>query len=156
MPRLAGLALAAALLGGAAGAAEEALDFELGGEDGFVRLAELPPRVTVVNFWRSDCPPCLREMPLLAATARARPELRVVAVAVQKRSETAAGPLRPEPPILLLHAPADPWGLLKRFGNRSGALPYTLVLDRERRPCARQAGEVDAAWLADAVARCGG
>lgn len=54
----------------AAEAGSAALDFELSDGRAFVRLADLPKRVTVVNFWRSDCPPCVREMPLLADTAR--------------------------------------------------------------------------------------
>lgn len=42
------------------------LDFELADARGFVRLSSLPPQTTLINFWRADCPPCLREMPLLA------------------------------------------------------------------------------------------
>ncbi|BBN90277.1 TlpA family protein disulfide reductase [Azospira sp. I09] len=149
-------ALLLGTLAGIAGAApsDTPLDFELGGEDGFVRLSAQPPQVSVVNFWRSDCPPCVREMPLLEQTARHHPQIRVVAVAVQQRSETAAGPLHPTPPVLLLHAPSTPRGLLSRFGNPSGALPHTVVLDRERRPCARRTGELDEAWLEAALRRC--
>ncbi len=150
------MALLLGALAGMAGAApnDAPLDFELGGEDGFVRLSAQPPQVSVVNFWRSDCHPCVREIPLLEQTAQRHPRVRVVAIAVQQRSETAAGPLRPTPPVLLLHAPSTPWGLLSRFGNPGGALPHTVVLDRERRPCARRTGELDEAWLEAALRRC--
>ena len=46
-----------------------ALDFELSDGARFVRLAALPERPTVVNFWRADCPPCLRELPLRLPTS---------------------------------------------------------------------------------------
>jgi thiol-disulfide isomerase/thioredoxin len=141
-------------------AAKSALDFELAADSRFVRLSELPPRVTVVNFWRYDCPPCVREMPLLAGAAR-NGAVRVVAVALQRPAETEQRS-PPElaasiqPPVILLHGPNDPRGLLKRFGNPNGALPHTIVLDPGRRPCAARTGEIDANWLSEAIARCTG
>lgn len=133
------------------------LDFELSDGRRFVRLSELPPRVTVVNFWRSDCPPCLREMPLIGRFAR-RGKARVIAVAVQKPVETLAAPEAVLeallPPVLALNGPNEPRGLLARFGNPIGALPYTVVLDANRIPCARHAGEIHAAWLDRAVQAC--
>lgn len=133
------------------------LDFELSDGARFVRLSELPPHITVVNFWRSDCPSCLREMPVLAELAR-RGEARVVAVALQRPSETNAAPApilaALQPPMQLLHGPSEPRGLLARFGNRVGALPYTVILDTTRRPCARHIGEIDANWLIKATETC--
>lgn len=144
----------------AAHAAEKgspALDFELSDGSVFVRLSTLPSRTTVVNFWRSDCPPCVRELPLLAASA-GQGKARVVAVALQRPYETANAPggvlTALQPPVQLLHGPSEPRGLLARFGNRAGALPYTVVLDAQRRPCARQTGEVTAEWLNAAIHRC--
>lgn len=139
------------------GASAAALDFELAGEAGFVRLSELPPRTTVVNFWRADCPPCLRELPHLAALARAG-QARVVAVAVQRPSETLVAPDSAQaalvPPVLSLHAPSEPRGLLARFGNPKQALPHTVVLDAARRPCAGKTGEIDDVWLTAALQQC--
>ena len=137
----------------------QALDFELAASDGFVRLADLPPRVSVINFWRSDCPPCVRELPALARVAeRQAGQARIVAVALQRPVETERAPAAARaalrPPLLLLHGPSEPRGLLARFGNRSGALPYTLVLTPDRRPCARHSGEIGEPWLLQAIARC--
>lgn len=137
--------------------AQTALDFELAGERQFVRLSELPPRTTLINFWRSDCPPCVREMPQLAELAR-RGEIRVITVAVQRPYETERAPAvvaaSLHPPILSLHAPGEVRGLLARFGNRTGALPYTIILNPERHPCASHTGELQPAWLDQSQARC--
>ena len=157
-----GLALAAGLLPFAAVNAQEAaktpLDFELSDGSAFVRLSDLPPRITIVNFWRYDCPPCVREMPLFADIARAG-RARVVVVALQRPGETeqrspATVAEAIKPPVVLLHGPSDPRGLLSRFGNPRGALPHTVVVDARRHSCAARTGEVDAAWLDDAPSRC--
>lgn len=151
--------LAAALCGGplAAAAGPEPVDFELAGGGRFVRLSALPPQTTLVNFWRSDCPPCVRELPLLAELARSG-EIRVITVALQRPWESASAPAAIlealKEPILALHGPSDPRGLLARFGNPRGALPHTVLLDPARRPCGQRTGELSPAWLADAQARC--
>ncbi|WP_415034787.1 TlpA family protein disulfide reductase [Azonexus sp.] len=153
----AALALALALsLPGYAGVSP-ALDFELSDGQRFIRLATLPERPTVVNFWRADCPPCLRELPLLAAFAN-QGTARVITIALQRPNETANAPehvlnaLRP--PLLALHGPSEPRGLLARFGNRSGALPHTVILDTQRRRCAQHSGEINAHWLQQQLALC--
>jgi len=139
------------------GAAAAPLDFELAGEAGFVRLSALAPQPTLVNFWRSDCAPCVREMPVLAAVARDG-RLRVIAVAVQRPAELQSAPERVRQslraPIQLLYAPSEPRGLLSRFGDRSGALPYTVLLDPMRRLCSAKSGEIDRAWIEAELARC--
>lgn len=152
--RLAALLLCAALTTPANAAP---LDFELAGEESFIRLSSLPPQPTLINFWRSDCPPCVAEMPRLAGLARSG-KLRVITIAVQRRSETAHAPASTlavlAPPLLNLHAPSDARSLLARFGNPAQALPYTVVLHAGRTPCLRLLGEVSEVWLATAVQQC--
>jgi thiol-disulfide isomerase/thioredoxin len=152
------LALALLLVGTPAAATPPvALDFELSDGRRFVTLSSLPTMPTVVNFWRADCPPCLREMPELAALARSG-KARVITIALQRPHETAAAPAAIlaalQAPLLSLHGPGEPRGLLARFGNRVGALPYTVILDNQRRPCARQTGEINRHWLDDRLAAC--
>lgn len=43
-----------------------------------VTLADSAGRPTVINTWATWCPPCRREMPLLAEAARAQPEVRFI------------------------------------------------------------------------------
>ncbi len=140
-----------------AGKLAEPLDFELADSRRFVRLAELPAKTTLINFWRSDCPPCVREMPLLAELARSG-KVRVITVALQRPYETAAAPAvisdALKPPLLSLHGPGEPRGLLARFGNPQGALPHTVLLDPERRPCGQHTGELSPAWLAAETVKC--
>lgn len=133
------------------------LDFDLSDGQRFISLSELPAMPTVVNFWRADCPPCVREMPALAALAR-EGKVRVVTIALQKPSETTAAPAAIQtalqPPLLSLHGPSEPRGLLARFGNRAGALPHTVILDTARRACVQRTGEINHRWLVDNLATC--
>lgn len=133
------------------------LDFELSDGREFIQLSKLPPALTVLNFWRADCPPCVREMPLLAEFAR-EGKARVITVALQRPAETLAAPAAVKaalnPPVLALNGPSEPRGLLARFGSTHGALPHTVLLDTRRQICAQRTGEIDQAWLRSASIRC--
>jgi thiol-disulfide isomerase/thioredoxin len=134
-----------------------ALDFELASDVGFVRLSSLEPRVSLINFWRSDCPPCVRELPLLAELAGPG-AIRVVTISLQRQSETfgAADAVQHalRAPVISLHTPIDARGLLARFGNHLGAVPHTVLLNAKREVCAIKHGEIDRQWLEQVVASC--
>lgn len=135
-----------------------ALDFELSDGARFVRLSDLAGMPTVINFWHADCAPCLRELPVLAELARSG-QARVIAIALHKPermiTQTQAISASLRPPLLSLQAPSEPRGLLARFGNHSGALPHTVVLDAQRRSCVQRTGEIDTPWLARGLRECG-
>ena len=96
-------------------------------------LAELSGRTLLVNFWATWCPPCKKEMPLfqLAQTQYAAEGLQIVAIAIDDAD--AVRRFRDE---LDLRFPIwiDQRGaardLMLRYGNRTGGLPFSLLLDR--------------------------
>lgn len=133
-----------------------AVDLELSDGQRFVRLSALAPQITVVNFWRHDCPPCLREIPRLAERTRAG-QARLLMIALHRSAEDAQVPpaLRDTlARIVALYAPGEARGLLARLGNPKGVLPHTAVLTPERQLCAVHSGEAQADWLDAAIARC--
>lgn len=141
-----------------AGAAARAapLSFELPLLDGsqFVQLADFAGRPVLLNFWGSDCPPCVKELPVLFAQAARHPGVQFLGIAVDQRANAARFLARLQPSYPQLIAATQPEVLMRRFGNKAGALPYTLVLDARHQPCATRLGEVDAAWIAAAVQAC--
>lgn len=133
-----------------------AVDFELSNGQRFVHLADLPAQVTVINFWRHDCPACLREMPTFARQTKQNESL-VVTVALHRPAEDALAPETVRVALTelkTLYGPSDPRGLLARFGNPDGALPHTVVLDATHQICLKRTGEVDAQWLSSAIKYC--
>lgn len=110
-------------------------------------------RPTVVNLWASWCAPCVREMPMLQTTAdRAGAAARFVGIDILDKRDSAAG---------LLDATGvgyeqfdDPDGIV-RTALRAVGLPVTVVFDAQGREVARRAGEIDAAWLEDALQKAG-
>ena len=47
------------------------------------RAPEFTGRATLLNFWRTWCMPCRRELPAIAAFAKAYPEVQVVGISYQ-------------------------------------------------------------------------
>ncbi|MFZ5573981.1 MAG: TlpA family protein disulfide reductase [Pseudomonadota bacterium] len=111
-------------------------------------------RVVVLNFWASWCAPCREEMPDFAGL---RDEyhakgVEFVGIAIDSPGRVASF-LRDYPvsyPILIGEGAAT--NLAERLGNPSGALPYTIVLDRDGRVVMHHLGRLHRGAL-DAVLR---
>lgn len=140
----------------AACAAPSAMQLELPTLDGerFVRLSDQAGTPVLLNFWRSDCPPCVHEMPMLAERQRQHRQLRFIGVAVEEGGPARTFVQRERVGLLQLLGPAQADVLLRRFGNPHGVLPYTVVLNAAHAVCATHAGEVNAMWVDAAVRRC--
>jgi thiol-disulfide isomerase/thioredoxin len=120
----------------------------------FVRLSDFANRPLLLNFWGSECPPCVQETPVLKAKAEEYAAVQFLGIAIDERINAlrfveAQGLGFPQ-----LLAPKQATALLRRFGNQHGALPYTVVLDDRHRICVTQLGAVNAAWISWAIAKC--
>ena len=114
-------------------------------EGGELALASLRGRILVVNFWATWCPPCIRELPALDRLQQEREArgVQVVGLAVD-----SPAPVRE---FLAKHPVRFPIGiagfegvdLSRRLGNTGGALPFTVVFDRDGRRRHHKLGEVD-------------
>lgn len=151
------LGLIGLLLAGPAGA-EPAVPVEatvqsLDGRQ-FARFGDWRGSPTLLMFWDVDCPPCLAELRGLAPLAAALPgwQLRTIALADRRRSIARLRDLHVASGAHF--AAINPAGLLQRLGNRAGALPYAVALDRHGRACAVHAGLLTAEALVAARRRC--
>lgn len=113
------------------------------------RLEDYRGELVLVNFWATWCPPCLREIPMLVEAQKALGErgLRILGPALDdprpvQRFAEAHGMNYP------IFAGVNQIGpALAVMGDTQGALPYTVLLDREGRIVEKHYGELDRAAL---------
>ncbi len=119
-------------------------------EGGELVLRRLLGRPTLVNFWATWCPPCVKELPLLDAFHAASGDrgFQVVGLAVDGptpvREFLARAPVRF--PIGL--AGLDGVAIGRALGNTTGALPFTVICDAAGRVLDRKLGELTSDDLA--------
>lgn len=104
---------------------------------------------TVLNFWASYCPPCLAEMPLFEALHRQGQAVLGVSLDADDPGKVQAI-LRARGvsyPNLILDPPS-----MKALGRAlPQGLPFTLVLDAQRRPRVALFGKTSRAELRAAL-----
>lgn len=90
-------------------------------------------KVTVVNFWATWCPPCRKEMPAFLELQEkyGTRGLQFVGIALDEKGKVQdfVDTMGVDYPILL--GGDDAIKASEDYGNRLGALPYTVVVDRE-------------------------
>ena len=92
----------------------------------------------VINLWATWCGPCLRELPMLDALA-ARGTVRVVGVAWDEAADVRAFVARRPPGYPVLLSPPTRANATA-FGDPSGVLPYTLLVDADGRVLRQHVG----------------
>jgi peroxiredoxin len=109
-------------------------DYTLGSSEGArVSAADFDGNVVLVNFWATWCQPCREEMPMLAELHSEFREsgFEVVGIALDEvdQARSFAAELGIDYPILV--GSTDVMTVSALYGNRSGTLPYSVLLDRE-------------------------
>ncbi len=115
-----------------------------------VAASELAGDVVVLNFWATWCQPCLREIPVFKRLdARG---VKIVGIALDEEGERAVRPFVERHGLGYMQLLGDQ-EVFERFGGLT--IPYTLVLDAERRivnyyrgPATQEALEADLAEAA--------
>jgi peroxiredoxin len=96
-----------------------------------VSVSDFDGKILLVNFWASWCKPCVEEMPLLSDLQRdhGADALQVIGIALDdpQRAQAFAEDLELHYPLLFGLADAARVG--RRYGNREGVLPYSVLID---------------------------
>jgi thiol-disulfide isomerase/thioredoxin len=113
------------------------------------RLAEWRGRPLVCNFWATWCEPCREEIPLLHAVhlKYAVNSLQIVGIAVDNADNVRKYLQAVQVAYPMLVADASAIDLMRRAGNTSGGLPFTVMLDAAGRLRERRLGAYTAAQL---------
>ncbi|MGH8741401.1 MAG: TlpA family protein disulfide reductase [Burkholderiales bacterium] len=118
------------------------------------RLLEWQGKVLLCNFWATWCAPCREEIPLLNAAQQRYPAERfqIVGIAMDNASNVRqfSEVTKIGYPVLLADAAAI--DLMRRLGNATGGLPFSVMLDRCGRLAQRKLGAFSEPELRAAVA----
>lgn len=114
-------------------------------------LSGLAGRPLVVSFWATWCPPCRREMPVLAAAQREHPEVAFVFANQGESPGTVRRYLAAEG-LALEGVVLDPALALGKAAGVRG-MPTTLFYDSRGRLVESRVGELSPATLAERLAR---
>jgi peroxiredoxin len=92
-------------------------------------------RVIALNFWATWCPPCLKEIPRLIKlqTKYGGRGLQIIGIALQKPAEVIEFAREHGMNYPLLAGELPVVRIAEDYGNDIGALPYTVVIDRQGR-----------------------
>lgn len=93
-------------------------------------VSEWDGRLLFINFWATWCPPCLEEIP---AFVRLQDEyaargVQFLGVALDDEQNVRRFMAEQRMNYPSLHGERDAIALGKRYGNRVGALPYTVLV----------------------------
>jgi peroxiredoxin len=95
--------------------------------------SEWQGKVTVLNFWATWCPPCRSETPTFVELQDeyAASGVQFVGVAIDNKDKVQdfMDTYGVNYPMLIGEDPAI--AIAKEYGNRFGALPYTVIIDRQ-------------------------
>lgn len=117
-------------------------------------LAQWRGQVLVLNFWATWCPPCREEIPefMQTQTRLGARGMQIVGIAIDDAQAVAAfvAELKINYPTLLGGLAGS--DLARALGNRSGGLPFTVIVDRNGNVVAAKAGKMTGAELEAIVA----
>jgi peroxiredoxin len=88
--------------------------------------------VLLCNFWATWCAPCREEVPLLIAARRkfASKGAEIVGISIDHVAKITQFSIEFQIPYPLLVADMAAIELMRKLGNKSGALPFTVIQDR--------------------------
>jgi len=107
-------------------------DFSLRDTDGnVVSASDFDGQVLLLNFWASWCKPCVEEMPMLSLLQQehASRKLQVLGIALDdaERAKEFTSNLALAYPVLVGQVDVVLTG--RRYGNSSGMLPFSVLVD---------------------------
>lgn len=109
-----------------------------------IKLSELHGKVVLVNFWATDCPGCINEMPDLIKTYNDYQgkgfELVAVAMSYDPPNHVVNYTEKNGLPFPVVH---DSYGEIAASFNDVRVTPTAFILDKEGRVIRRVIGELD-------------
>ncbi len=109
------------------------------------RISEWQDKIRIINFWATWCPPCLKEIPefIKIQNEFADKGIQFIGIALDDKKSVkeylSAHPVNY--PILLDDGQAT--FLSRQLGNVFNAVPFTLIVNRQKQIIYQQPGEIN-------------
>jgi thiol-disulfide isomerase/thioredoxin len=95
-----------------------------------ISLAQYQGKPLVVNFWATWCPPCIEEMPELSEwQTTVGDKIAIVGIGIDSATNIAQFSAKNRLKYPLLVAGMGGTELSRLFGNTSGSLPFTIIIN---------------------------
>ncbi len=111
-------------------------DFSLADVAGQIRnVSEWDGTVLVINFWATWCPPCIKEIPEFVELQHKYQQqgLQFIGIALQRPEEVTGFMKTYGMNYPVLAGEMEVIKIAESYGNDIGALPYTVIIDRDSR-----------------------
>ena len=108
-------------------------EFSLPDLNGQLRtVSEWDGKVVALNFWATWCPPCIKEVPEFVALQEKYQTqgLQFIGIALQQPEEVREFVTEHKVNYPILTGELEVIELAEAYGNHIGALPYTVIIDR--------------------------
>ena len=108
-------------------------------------IAEWDGKLLLVNFWATWCPPCLHEIPMFITLQQRYGErgVQLLGIAIDDCDNVAAVAEQIGLNYPTLHGQLDAIEVMAAYGNKSGGLPFTVLISPSGQIVARHAGVLD-------------
>lgn len=96
-------------------------------------LSEFRGQILIVNFWATWCPPCREEIPGLISIQKrfGANGVQIVGIAIDSAEKTRDYAADMGINYAVVMGGMETLDLVRILGNKAGALPFTVVLDRK-------------------------
>ena len=107
-----------------------------------VDLTGLRGKTVVINFWATWCPPCVAEMPMFDEVQSAYHEQGVVFVGIANDNVAKVRQFLQTTPVEYRILVGGDTGaeLAKALGNRSQAIPFTVIINKKQQITTQHVG----------------
>jgi thiol-disulfide isomerase/thioredoxin len=116
-------------------------------------ISEWRGKVVVINFWATWCPPCRKEIPDFIALQQqyADKGLQFIGIALDDIEPVAefAAATKINYPVLL--GGDNGIALAQQLGNSVGAVPYTIIVDRQGQIIHQHPGELSKQQIMEVI-----
>lgn len=105
-------------------------------------LEEWRGKVVVLNFWATWCPPCREEIPLFIALQKRHggDGIQFLGIAIDRKEDVADFYASTGMNYPTLIGDDGTMELMRRYGNKRGSLPFSVVIDHRGEIITRKLG----------------